>query len=166
MPAQEVVHPWTWMWPLSHLAFITGRLLEVGGEPIETAYARSDQRNDLGGCLMSDARERRAEMSDVRQGCGMSEVQMFFGVLGPLVVEHGGLPVPLGAKQRLVLAMLLMNAGRPVSVDRLIDGVWGEEPPDSAVNTLQVHISQLRRSLAAGDPAILTQPPGSPAARG
>lgn len=109
---------------------------------------------------MSDARERRAEMSDVRQGCGVSEVQMFFGVLGPLVVEHGGLPVPLGAKQRLVLAMLLMNAGRPVSVDRLIDGVWGDEPPDSAVNTLQVHISQLRRSLAAGDPAILTQPPG------
>jgi DNA-binding SARP family transcriptional activator len=56
--------------------------------------------------------------------------------------------------------MLLMNAGRPVSVDRLIDGVGGDRPPEGAVNTLQVHVSQLRRALAPGDATILTQPPG------
>ena len=56
--------------------------------------------------------------------------------------------------------MLLMNAGRPVSVDRLIDEMWGDNPPDGSVNTLQVHVSQLRRALAAGDATILTQPPG------
>ena len=90
----------------------------------------------------------------------MSEARLRFGVLGPLLVEHGEQPVPLPSRQRIVLAMLLMNAGRPVSVDRLIDGVWGERPPDGAVNTLQVHVSQLRRSLPAGDAAVLTQPPG------
>ena len=88
------------------------------------------------------------------------EDQLRFGVLGPLLVEHGEHAVPVRSRQRLILAMLLMNAGRPVSVDRLIDGVWGDQPPDGSVNTLQVHISQLRRALAAGDATILTQPPG------
>jgi len=83
-----------------------------------------------------------------------------FGVLGPLLVQHGDNTVPLRGRQRIVLAMLLMNAGRPVSVDRLIDGVWGEQPPDGSVNTLQVHVSQLRRALPAGDATVLTQPPG------
>ena len=90
----------------------------------------------------------------------MVEDQLRFGVLGPLLVEHGEQTVPVRSRQRLILAMLLMNAGRPVSVDRLIDGVWGDSPPDGAVNTLQVHVSQLRRALAVGDATILTQPPG------
>ena len=84
-----------------------------------------------------------------------------FGVLGPLAVEYDGRPIVLGSlKQRVVLAMLLMTANRIVSVDRLTDGLWGEEPPDGAVNTLQAHVSHLRRALAVGDVAILTQPPG------
>jgi len=86
---------------------------------------------------------------------------MRFGVLGPLAVEYDGRPVAMGSlKQRLVLAMLLMTANRVVSVDRLTDGLWGEEPPDGAMNTLQAHVSHLRRALAVGDVAILTQPPG------
>lgn len=86
---------------------------------------------------------------------------MRFGVLGPLAVEYDGRPLALGSlKQRLVLAMLLMTANRVVSVDRLTDGLWGEEPPDGAMNTLQAHVSHLRRALAVADVAILTQPPG------
>ena len=88
------------------------------------------------------------------------EEPLRFGVLGPLLVERGEQTVPVRSRQRLILAMLLMNAGRPVSVDRLIDEMWGDNPPDGPVNTLQVHVSQLRRALAAGDATILTQPPG------
>ena len=88
------------------------------------------------------------------------EEPLRFGVLGPLLVERGEQTVPVRSRQRLILAMLLMNAGRPVSVDRLIDEMWGDNPPDGPVNTLQVHVSQLRRALAAGNATILTQPPG------
>ena len=56
--------------------------------------------------------------------------------------------------------MLLMNSGRAVSVDRLIDGLWGESPPENSLNTLQVHMSQLRRALDAGGASIVTQSPG------
>jgi DNA-binding SARP family transcriptional activator len=84
-----------------------------------------------------------------------------FGVLGPLSVRQDGQLLAIGGqKQRLVLAMLILNAGRPVSVDRLIDGVWEDDPPTGATNTVQVYVSQLRRALAHGDAAIITQPPG------
>jgi SARP family transcriptional regulator, regulator of embCAB operon len=84
-----------------------------------------------------------------------------FGILGPLSVVHRGQSLSLGGlKQRVVLGMLLMNAGRTVSVDRLIDGVWGDDPPEGAVNTVQVYVSHLRRVLASTEAAILTQPPG------
>ena len=82
----------------------------------------------------------------------MTKEQVRFGVLGPLLVEHGTQTLALRSRQRVILAMLLMNSGRAVSVDRLIDGLWGDSPPDSSVNTLQVHISQLRRALMLAAP--------------
>jgi len=88
------------------------------------------------------------------------EERLRFRLLGPLVVEQGDRIVPVRTRQRIILAMLLMSSGRPVSVDRLIDGLWGDHPPDGSVNTLQVHVSQLRRALAAGGVTIVTQPPG------
>lgn len=92
---------------------------------------------------------------------GNSTSVMSFGVLGPLLVELDGNPVRVGGvKPRLVLAMLLVNAGRIVSVDRLIDALWDNEPPEGAVNTLQAHVSHLRRVLADGDVALVTRPPG------
>jgi len=92
---------------------------------------------------------------------GNSTSVMSFGVLGPLLVELDGNPVRVGGvKPRLVLAMLLVNAGRIVSVDRLIDALWDDEPPEGAVNTLQAHVSHLRRVLADGDVALVTRPPG------
>lgn len=90
----------------------------------------------------------------------MSQEQVHFGVLGPMLVEHGTQTILLRGRQRVLLAMLLMNSGRAVSVDRLIDGLWGESPPDNSLNTLQVHMSQLRRALDAGSASIVTQSPG------
>jgi DNA-binding SARP family transcriptional activator/tetratricopeptide (TPR) repeat protein len=55
-----------------------------------------------------------------------------------------------GVKQRAVLAMLLLEPNALVPLDRLIGGLWGEEPPSSAVNTLQSYMSRLRRALASG----------------
>ena len=74
--------------------------------------------------------------------------------------------LPLGgAKQRAVLALLLLHANEVVSADRLIDELWGESPPTSAANMLQGYISHLRKALepgrARGDHEILvSRPPG------
>ncbi|HJQ73731.1 MAG TPA: BTAD domain-containing putative transcriptional regulator, partial [Gaiellaceae bacterium] len=82
-----------------------------------------------------------------------------FLILGPLEARVGGRPVALrGTKQRALLATLLLHAGQVLSVERLIDDMWGEAPPQSAANALQVYISQLRKTLGAG--ALVTQAPG------
>ncbi|WJV50339.1 AfsR/SARP family transcriptional regulator [Streptomyces flavofungini] len=74
---------------------------------------------------------------------------MRFGVLGPLAVwttDGAEVAVP-GAKVRALLAHLLVHPGHPVSADRLIDALWGEELPDHPSNALQGKVSQLRRTL-------------------
>jgi len=64
---------------------------------------------------------------------------MEFRVLGPLEVRDSGQSLALGgAKQRSLLALLLLNANEVVSVDRLVNEVWGERPPATAISTLQV----------------------------
>src|SRR5256885_16364294 len=81
------------------------------------------------------------------------------GVLGPLEVPDETGPLLLGGqKQRAVLALLLIEAPRPVSTDRLIDALWGEEPPRTAATSLQNFVSQLRKTL--GSDVLLTKPPG------
>jgi YVTN family beta-propeller protein len=74
---------------------------------------------------------------------------MDFRVLGPLEVRDGdGNAIELGGRQqRLVLAMLLVHRNEVVSIDRLIDVVWGERPPRGAAKNVQIHISRLRRAL-------------------
>jgi YVTN family beta-propeller protein len=73
---------------------------------------------------------------------------MQFRVLGPLEVVEDGRPLLLGGpKQRAVMALLVLQANRPVSKDRLIDAIWGERPPASASHTLDSYISRLRRLL-------------------
>lgn len=80
-------------------------------------------------------------------------------LLGPLRMTTGDQEVRLGGQgRRTVVAMLALRAGTVVSVDRLIDALWGEEPPMTAVTKLQGHICALRREL--GQPAIRTTPPG------
>ncbi len=73
---------------------------------------------------------------------------MQFRILGPLDVAENGHRIDLGGpRQRALLALLLLNANEVVSRDRLIDELWGEEPPASAVKTLQANVSRLRGSL-------------------
>ncbi|WP_432253233.1 BTAD domain-containing putative transcriptional regulator [Streptomyces sp. HNM1019] len=72
-----------------------------------------------------------------------------FCLLGPVGIwQDERLLGPTAAQQRSVLAMLLMASGRVVSVDRLVLAVWGEDPPGSARNAVQVQISKLRRILS------------------
>jgi DNA-binding SARP family transcriptional activator len=63
-----------------------------------------------------------------------------------------------GPKQRALLALLLLEAGRAVSTDRLIDALWGEHPPRTAPTSLQNLVSQLRKLLGAE--LLVTKPPG------
>lgn len=78
---------------------------------------------------------------------------MEFRVLGPMEVVRDDRLVPLGGpKQRVVLAQLLLHANRSVSTATLIDEVWGEDPPDTARNSLQSYVSHLRKAL--GDDRI------------
>jgi DNA-binding SARP family transcriptional activator len=82
-----------------------------------------------------------------------------FRLLGPLEVLVDGKPVAIaGAKPRALLARLLLDAGRVVSADALVDALWGEQPPPSARKVTQVYVSQVRKAL--GPDAIETRPPG------
>src|SRR3954454_8549111 len=85
---------------------------------------------------------------------------MEFGILGPLTAVGPDGPVTVSAaKHRALLAMLLLSPGEAVPADRLIDAVWGEDPPASAGKVLQVYVSQLRRALGPEHP-IVTRAPG------
>jgi DNA-binding SARP family transcriptional activator len=89
-----------------------------------------------------------------------------FRVLGPIEVTAEGQALPLGdRKQRLILALLLLNANQMVPVERLISEVWGTDTPEHPLNTVQVYISNLRNALRSGDPAdqdqlLIAQKPG------
>jgi DNA-binding SARP family transcriptional activator len=95
----------------------------------------------------------------------MSNVGLQFGVLGPLQLRAGSALVPLGApKQRAVLAMLVMNRNHAVSVDALIDAVWGDSPVPAARTSIHSYVSNLRRLLSSAvrDPnkVLASMPPG------
>ena len=87
---------------------------------------------------------------------------MEFRILGPLQVLEGGRELPLGsAKERSLLAVLLLHAGSVVSRARLIEELWGQAPPATAGKALNVHVSQLRKALVSNDEvAIVTRAPG------
>src|SRR4051812_2036122 len=76
---------------------------------------------------------------------------MDFKILGPLEADDGTAALELGPpRQRALLARLLLDAGRAVPLDRLLDDLWGEDPPDSAVKMIQIYVSQLRKVLPEG----------------
>src|SRR3954471_5667928 len=76
---------------------------------------------------------------------------MEYRVLGPLEVREGVQALRLGGrKQRALLALLLLNANRVVPRERLIDQLWGDDPPETARTTVQVYVSRLRKLLPAG----------------
>ena len=90
-----------------------------------------------------------------------ASVALAVDVLGPVRVHLGGDVVEVAAKKpRALVAMLAMHAGQVVGTDTLIDGLWGDEPPDSAVNALQVYVAGLRRLLGSERERLRTRTPG------
>ncbi len=89
-----------------------------------------------------------------------------FGVLGPLEVRRDGVAVDgLTAKQRSLLAILLVHANEVVSVDRLVDGLWPANVPATATGVIQTYVSRLRKVLEpspgeAPPTRLLTVEPG------
>jgi WD40 repeat protein/DNA-binding SARP family transcriptional activator len=75
-------------------------------------------------------------------------------LLGPVEAASPEGPVALGGpKPRALLAMLALDAGMPVTAERLIDGLWGDDPPATAAKMVQLYVSQLRKAMAAhGEP--------------
>ncbi|MBV8948245.1 MAG: winged helix-turn-helix domain-containing protein, partial [Solirubrobacterales bacterium] len=96
-------------------------------------------------------------------GVGERRPSVEFRILGPLEVVAAGRKVAVKpAKARMLLALLLLDPGRSVSLDRLVDQLWGETPPASAAVSLRVLVSRLRETLASSGArsAIETRSPG------
>ena len=84
-----------------------------------------------------------------------------FQLLGRLEAHCDGVEVDLGPrKQRAVLALLLLNANRVVSTERLIDDLWGDSPPTTARAALQVYVAGLRKALGNDGATLRTRAPG------
>jgi predicted ATPase/DNA-binding SARP family transcriptional activator len=76
---------------------------------------------------------------------------MEFRILGPLQALDGGRDLtPAGSKRRALLALLLVHANETVPTERLIDELWGDNPPSTAARTVQAHVSRLRKALGNG----------------
>ena len=84
---------------------------------------------------------------------------MDFRILGPLeAADVTGTVRLTGGKQQALLALLLLHADRVVSVDRLVDDLWGDDVPASAPKMVQIYVSLLRKQLPEG--VIETRSPG------
>src|SRR6476469_703853 len=87
---------------------------------------------------------------------GVVPSTLCFAVLGPLQVLRAGSDVtPSPPRQRSLLAVLLIHAGEPVSLDRLIEEIWEEQPPPCAVNLIRGYVSKLRGCLGDLEGAVL-----------
>ena len=85
--------------------------------------------------------------------------RVVFRLLGPLEAGDERESLALGPrKQRALLVCLLLDAGRTVSVERLVDDLWGDGPPESAVKMVQIYVSGLRKAVGAD--RLLTRPGG------
>jgi len=72
-------------------------------------------------------------------------------ILGPLEVVHDGRAIAIASqRQRALLALLVVHAGRPVSTERILDALWGDSPPDSGSGNVAPHVSRLRTTLQLG----------------
>lgn len=89
---------------------------------------------------------------------------MNFAVLGPLEVRsRDGVCTPRGPMVRKVLALLVLQAGQVVDVDSLVEELWADEPPATAIGAVRTHLYHLRRILDAESPAadlLVTRPSG------
>jgi class 3 adenylate cyclase/DNA-binding SARP family transcriptional activator len=121
------------------------RLCQIGVEDLESDFPPP---RELKTAPRADAEE--AARLDLR-------------ILGPLEIRAGPNRLTYaGEKRGALLALLLLNANRVVSIDQLIDDLWGEEPPGSGAKAVQVRVSQLRKTFAdAGiGELVVTRSPG------
>ena len=104
-----------------------------------------------------------AKPSTVRSFIGTGEVvPIEFRLLGNLEALSEGVPVALGPmKRRAILTVLLLHRNEVVPADRIVDLVWGSDPPRTALHAVHDHVSQLRKLMpGSGEPVIETVPPG------
>src|SRR4051794_41783368 len=104
-------------------------------------------------------------------GTDVTHGALDFGILGPFEATRDGIPLPLGGRQqRAILAQLACDAGQAVSMERLVDTVWGEAAPSGAVTSLQTYVFHLRQALEPdrrrGSPARVLVTAGGGGSRG
>jgi DNA-binding SARP family transcriptional activator/class 3 adenylate cyclase len=107
--------------------------------------------------------DRPEQLYELREASEASSSSLDIRILGPLEIHAGAARLTYaGEKRGALLALLLLNANRVVSVEQLIDELWGEEPPSSGAKAVQVRVSQLRKTFAdAGiGELVATRPPG------
>src|SRR5829696_525248 len=103
--------------------------------------------------------EALSEAHGAHPSVELADYRTEYRLLGPLEVVHRGEAVPTGGqRKRAVLARLLLEANRTVSVDALVDALWGEHVPSTAVKMVHIYVSQLRKVLPSG--VLQTRPPG------
>jgi DNA-binding SARP family transcriptional activator len=110
------------------------------------------------GCGSAAIDKSAAQQGVVEVTGSLAAVSLRFEILGPVRAFRGAERVDLGpAKQRAVLAVLLLSPGRPVPVHRIVDAVWGDDPPENGPNVVQKYVAGLRRVL---DPDRTPRTPG------
>lgn len=92
----------------------------------------------------------------------MADTPVAFGLLGPLLitdVSGTAIDVP-AAKQRIILATLLLKANATVSAERLADVLWGADPPPTAAAAIRTYVARLRRTLGLAGTRLVSRPGG------
>src|SRR5262249_57382552 len=122
------------------LSALSAAAAEVGASPV-ASYAWPVR------ALLS--RRRKTSVAAVDDRLTPVDPPLQFRILGPLEVAgvDGPLELPAG-KPRALLAVLLLSRGEVVSVDRLVDELWGERPPPTAAKNVQGYVAPLRRGVA------------------
>jgi DNA-binding SARP family transcriptional activator len=143
----------------AHVEVLSVRLV------LTTNWTRGRGHTLAGGCGTLTAPERRLARPCAYGRFGATAARfwtgMDFRILGPLeVLEQGRIVALGGSKQRALLALLLLHANQTLTAERLIDELWGERPPPTAAKTLQMHVSRLRKALAADAGAVVTRARG------
>jgi DNA-binding SARP family transcriptional activator len=92
----------------------------------------------------------------------VSDVPVAFGLLGPLLVadlQGTAIRIPQ-AKQRIIMAALLLRANATVSADQLADALWADGPPPNAPSVIRTYVARLRRTLGQAGTRLVSRPAG------
>jgi DNA-binding SARP family transcriptional activator/Tfp pilus assembly protein PilF len=109
---------------------------------------RATSVRKLADALALSPAAQEALLAAILTATGTERRQLHIGVLGPLLVSHGGAPVDIPSqRQRTLLALLALHKGQMVPISEIIDVLWGEDPPRTARNLVQMYVSQLRTLL-------------------